>query len=352
MAIQRLARLRSACALLLATLVWTAPAQAGTSGGSTFVVGPGVTRREAAVVARVVEQVDRNYPACSIFRQAKGVTLSTGSPSAGLLNALGVLRRPVTASDRLPAPLRQVLRGSGARGVYVAYVRLARVAFGRSYYLVPAANIDYSPPLPRRCRRVYVRELRRDTESASTGLRRKARRLVLGLLAAREKAAHGPPHEGVSFLTSLTRAPAGSAAAPQGTPPRSSAGKLGSAWSGASGDRSSAAHSFPMVSPRWSSRSERRLRTVVAPGATRPRTRSSATFSSSARPAAPRTRASSCAGATPKAGSFAQSTCGVPKRPAVPGEADVAVVAAPVARLFRHDRRVLWSASSKQQIAT
>jgi hypothetical protein len=61
-----------------------------------------------------------------------------------LVRLVGILRRPQTASDRLPAA--SVPRVSG---LMADAVRLAMTgADGTKYYVVPAANINYSPPVP------------------------------------------------------------------------------------------------------------------------------------------------------------------------------------------------------------
>jgi hypothetical protein len=73
---------------------------------------------------------------------------STGSPGSGLLSLLGVLRRPATAADRLPRSLQD---GPDARGIYVHYIRLARVSGGISYYILPAEAVQNQGGIPDRC---------------------------------------------------------------------------------------------------------------------------------------------------------------------------------------------------------
>ena len=65
-------------------------------------------------------------------------TASEGTPNAGLLGALGVLRRSPTAADVLPAKYA-LLPGLG-EGVYVKYVRFAQTVAGTSYYLIPVTK--------------------------------------------------------------------------------------------------------------------------------------------------------------------------------------------------------------------
>ena len=99
----------------------------GTTGG-----GGGSHPRSASVPAgRPPSKTARLSPASCI--SGRGATLQ-GAPSKSLLSILGVLRRPATAADA----------GSGitARGfisgVFVHYIRRARVVAGSPYYVYPA----------------------------------------------------------------------------------------------------------------------------------------------------------------------------------------------------------------------
>jgi hypothetical protein len=67
-------------------------------------------------------------------------TTNDGAPSTRLLSTLGVLRRPQTAEDALPAPLNSEGPPRFGEGIYVKYVRLARVVAGVKYYIVPVAK--------------------------------------------------------------------------------------------------------------------------------------------------------------------------------------------------------------------
>jgi hypothetical protein len=67
-------------------------------------------------------------------------TTSDGAPSARLLSMLGVLRRPQTAEDTLPAPLNPGDPPRFGEGIYVKYIRLARLVAGVKYYIVPVAK--------------------------------------------------------------------------------------------------------------------------------------------------------------------------------------------------------------------
>lgn len=52
----------------------------------------------------------------------------------------GVLRRPQMTEDALPAPLNPGDPSRFGEGIYVKYVRLARVVAKVKYYIVPVAK--------------------------------------------------------------------------------------------------------------------------------------------------------------------------------------------------------------------
>jgi hypothetical protein len=68
-------------------------------------------------------------------------TANTGSPSSAFLSMLGVLRRPQKPTDDLEVSSLAI-----GEGVYVNYIRLARVVAGTSYYLIPVAKPNCSEP--------------------------------------------------------------------------------------------------------------------------------------------------------------------------------------------------------------
>jgi|SRR5579863_2503022 len=63
-----------------------------------------------------------------------------GPPSRALLSLLGVLRRPATAADALPASVSKLLLDTGlgpASTIFINYVRRARVIADTSYWVYP-----------------------------------------------------------------------------------------------------------------------------------------------------------------------------------------------------------------------
>jgi hypothetical protein len=65
-----------------------------------------------------------------------------GTPSQSLLSILGVLRRPATPADALPAGVKAFLTkpilNPLGREIFVNYIRRARVISGTAYYVMPA----------------------------------------------------------------------------------------------------------------------------------------------------------------------------------------------------------------------
>jgi hypothetical protein len=97
---------------------------AGGSGGSH----PGIA---AGAAGRVPAKGARRAPAsCAPSREGGALQ---GAPSKSLLSILGVLRRPATAADDASGI---VARGV-VQGVFVHYIRLARVVAGSPYYIYP-----------------------------------------------------------------------------------------------------------------------------------------------------------------------------------------------------------------------
>lgn len=64
-----------------------------------------------------------------------------GTPSESLLSILGVLRRPATPADALPASIKEVLSGPPfrtlGREIFANYIRRARVFAAIPYYVMP-----------------------------------------------------------------------------------------------------------------------------------------------------------------------------------------------------------------------
>lgn len=94
------------------------------------------------------------YPAPNTVN--RGPMVSNGTPSAGTLSTLPVLRRPATAADHLPdtRSVHNWMRDFHV-AFYVRFVRLARVADGVTFYVVPAARVGISPLPPAAADRCY-----------------------------------------------------------------------------------------------------------------------------------------------------------------------------------------------------
>jgi hypothetical protein len=115
---------RTLCVLLaLAVIAIGLSARALSAGASA-------TRNEPVALAACVSR-------------PSGKAIDEGTPSRSLLSILGVLRRPATPADSLPASwLYSFTSGAVARiqggEVFVRYVRRARVIGDTTYYLIPS----------------------------------------------------------------------------------------------------------------------------------------------------------------------------------------------------------------------
>jgi hypothetical protein len=112
--------------------------------------------------------------------------ISHGSPSQMLLSTLGVLRQPATTADRLPRSLQS---GADTRGIYVNYIRLARVKNGISYYVVPAAASFARLTLPESCYAALVAALRAELPRVPAPLRAPTLSLQAQLIARQRELA-------------------------------------------------------------------------------------------------------------------------------------------------------------------
>jgi hypothetical protein len=99
-----------------------------------------------------------------------GATLVHRAPPQALLSALGVLRRPAPPADRSTRMLFRNGFDAGA-GVYVDYIRRARTAYGKSFYLIPEARVIPFGSIPERCYGEMRRTLQRDLRTAPVALR-------------------------------------------------------------------------------------------------------------------------------------------------------------------------------------
>ena len=100
-----------------------------------------------AAINKAANQTVHSDHACQ--NENRGPTRVHGSPGQQLLSHLGVLRRPAIQS-----PTLQTLLGGGFSAgsrVYVDYIRLAQIAYGSAFYLIPEGNPSGLGPIPARC---------------------------------------------------------------------------------------------------------------------------------------------------------------------------------------------------------
>lgn len=113
------------------------------------VTGPPSPTQQAinAAVNKATSQTIQGDHACQ--NENRGPTRVHGSPGHQLLLQLGVLRRPA-----IPSPTLQTLLAGGFSAgsrVYVDYIRLAQLAYGSAFYLIPEGNPSGLGSIPARC---------------------------------------------------------------------------------------------------------------------------------------------------------------------------------------------------------
>jgi hypothetical protein len=100
---------------------------------------------------------------------SRGAMFTTGSPSHALSSHFKILRQPATPASQLPVLRHHDLRPQQLNGGEVVYnqelyingIRLARSAFGASFYVIPAGNAGIQRDVPGRCGPEQVAALRR-----------------------------------------------------------------------------------------------------------------------------------------------------------------------------------------------
>jgi hypothetical protein len=130
----------------------SAPPRLTTASGShphpKLIGQPGPAQKAIeADIGRASFETTRSDHAC--VSGNRGPTTMHGAPGRSLLAQLGVLRRP-----EIPSSTLQALLGGGfsvGSRVYIDYIRLARIDYGRAFYLIPEGNPSGLGSIPARC---------------------------------------------------------------------------------------------------------------------------------------------------------------------------------------------------------
>jgi hypothetical protein len=128
-------------------------------------------------------------------------TVNHDRPSQGLMDLLGVLRRPATPEDKPPDDPFLFLPGSD---VDIDYVRVAHAADGRTYWIVPARDTLHFEPLPQSCLHRIHSRLRALGHGQPPRVRRRALHFYNQLVADNRRLARRGPHEGVFVFEKRT----------------------------------------------------------------------------------------------------------------------------------------------------
>jgi hypothetical protein len=172
----------------------------GPAGGRPPSAAPpvgGQQRQELGYIRAANQQVFR-MPGCH-RHPLVSLPVRNGSPSATLLSVVGVLRRPATKADRLPRALQA--NDGDAQGIYVKYIRLARVRDGVSYYIVPAASVfPRLTQLSAGCSAAMVAALHAELPRIPARLRSPTLRLQAQIIAEARKSAQQAAGDGICLM--------------------------------------------------------------------------------------------------------------------------------------------------------
>jgi hypothetical protein len=160
--------------------------------------------------AKYLREAARHVPACHAGQGPALPATSDGSPGPELLSLLAVLRRPATAADRLP---RSLQAGADAQGVFVRYIRLARVSGGVSYYILPAEAVTQRQFVPARCYAAILAAVRAELPRIPAKFRMPTLGLAERFVAHDRAAAQAPTGPGVCLLMSGKAGSAGTCGA-------------------------------------------------------------------------------------------------------------------------------------------
>jgi len=159
---------------------------------------------------KYLREAAHHVPECHAGTGPALPATSNGSPGRALLSLVAVLRRPATAADRLP---RSLQAGADAQGVYLHYIRLARVSNGVSYYILPAESVTQRQFLPVRCYAAILAAVRAELPHIPARFRTPTLDLAERLVAHDRAAAQTPTGPGVCLLMTGSAGSAGTCGA-------------------------------------------------------------------------------------------------------------------------------------------
>lgn len=156
---------------------------------------PAQLRREFALIEAATKTVTATT-ACHVT-MPHGPTVIHGAPGRALLSTLGLLRRPATAADRLPA------RALGQEGVapYAGAARRALTVRHTAYYIVPIRETTAGEAPPQRCFSLQVQALQRALPTIPAALRSPTREIQAASIAYIRTLLTGPPQDAICQVT-------------------------------------------------------------------------------------------------------------------------------------------------------
>jgi hypothetical protein len=144
-------------------------------------------------------------------------TTTNAAPDPALVSVLGVLGGPPSGSIPMPPELRrgwlqsahQLLFNPQADGIYVRYVRLARVMDGMYFYITAAAEIPPPPP-PAKCYSATMTILRARTRTLPRAERNAILAFAKQVSTFQQRASQRDPSRPAICFTAIDRYPLGS----------------------------------------------------------------------------------------------------------------------------------------------
>jgi hypothetical protein len=178
--------------------------------GAALAAGRQSEKREHPLLRALNEAIDtvEREPACGAPLPPVGrrPSLTDDPPSKEMLATLGVLRRPQVLEEREAV---DSIRFLAAEGVHRNYIRIARSASGAAFLVVPARDVSFYEPRPRRCVRKLRRRFADLVAERRRPFRRRARRALERIIRSEWTAPSPGEVEGVFMLDYVNGAAAG-----------------------------------------------------------------------------------------------------------------------------------------------
>ncbi len=169
---------------------------AGAAGAAVAKPPPPSIQKQAVALYNKADRQASHTRACRT--QAEPPTYTHAAPSQDLLSTLGILRRPATPPDVLPAGFTFPF----GTGIYIDYVRVAQDAIGRQLVIAAAQDAFPFTPESRACLHAIHVRLVRLIKGRPHPVRTQAIAFFRDVVRANRQLAHRKPRETVFMFDS------------------------------------------------------------------------------------------------------------------------------------------------------